>query len=301
MLSGRHTSAASCEMTQPAPTPTAPRMAGTAKQRWLRPGPPHGCIIARAVGCTHSAAAGSKHSTSHVNGSAPCGAPPPWAPQLPASRWQTPPCGHGDGSQPASQPATRTPHAAPAAAAPSTATSLPICGTPNALASLSSAFYSPMWPRAPSPSALLMLLLWQPVTVTLVPPASNNQPGWKCRCANQSLCTPLSSIPARREIFAYYEDHWSEGSYNQSWHDLFSGGTVTTIAVCEGHAVQEPGLATARMSDEHLCFAHAHNVRVVPGCVGCDVWSGAPDALSRCPVRRALPLLCCGVGRRLLS
>jgi hypothetical protein len=201
----------------------------------------------------------------------------------------------------ASQPATRTPHAAPAAAAPSTATSLPICGTPNALASLSSAFYSPMWPRAPSPSALLMLLLWQPVTVTLVPPASNNQPGWKCRCANQSLCTPLSSIPARREIFAYYEDHWSEGSYNQSWHDLFSGGTVTTIAVCEGHAVQEPGLATARMSDEHLCFAHAHNVRVVPGCVGCDVWSGAPDALSRCPVRRALPLLCCGVGRRLLS
>jgi hypothetical protein len=107
MLSGRHTSAASCEMTQPAPTPTAPRMAGTAKQRWLRPGPPHGCIIARAVGCTHSAAAGSKHSTSHVNGSAPCGAPPPWAPQLPASRWQTPPCGHGDGSQPASQPATR--------------------------------------------------------------------------------------------------------------------------------------------------------------------------------------------------
>jgi hypothetical protein len=148
-----------------------------------------------------------------------------------------------------------------------------------------------MWPRAPSPSALLMLLLWQPVTVTLVPPASNNQPGWKCRCANQSLCTPLSSIPARREIFAYYEDHWSEGSYNQSWHDLFSGGTVTTIAVCEGHAVQEPGLATARMSDEHLCFAHAHNVRVVPGCVGCDVWSGAPDALSRCPVRRALPPL----------
>eukprot|EP01047_Picozoa_sp_COSAG01_P031844 COSAG01_NODE_2278_length_7990_cov_4.925167_5_plen_246_part_00 len=188
--------------------------------------------------------------------------------------------------------------AAPPAAGCGCHTCLPLCGAPNALASLSSAFYSPMWP--PSPSAL-MLLLWQPVTVTLVPPASNNQPGWKCRCANQSLCAPLSSTPARREIFAYYEDHWSELSYNQSWLDLFSGGTVTTIAVCEGHAVQEPGLKTARMSDEHLCFAHAHNVRVVPGCVGCDVWSGAPDALSRCPVRRALPPLCCGVGRRLLS
>ena len=107
--------------------------------------------------------------------------------------------------------------------------------------------------------------------------------GWKCRCANQSLCAPLRTPKPDREVFAYYEDHWTNPDYNQTWLDLFSGGTVTTIAACEGHVAQEPGVLDARMSDEHLCYAHAHGVRVVPACIGCDVWSGSPGGLSRCP------------------
>jgi hypothetical protein len=107
--------------------------------------------------------------------------------------------------------------------------------------------------------------------------------GWKCHCANQSLCAPLRTPKADKEVFAYYEDAWTRPDYKQTWEDLFSGGTVTTIAACEGHVVQEPGVADARMSDEHLCYAHARGVRVVPACIGCDVWSGSPGGLSRCP------------------
>jgi hypothetical protein len=115
--------------------------------------------------------------------------------------------------------------------------------------------------------------------------AEQQQPpsGWKCRCANQSLCAPLRTPKPDQEVFAYYEDDWTRADYNQTWRDLFSGGTVTTIAACEGHAAQEPNTPDARMSDEHLCYAHARGVRVVAACVGCDVWSGSPGALSRCP------------------
>ena len=125
---------------------------------------------------------------------------------------------------------------------------------------------------------LLLLLLLAPVTEMAKPPA-----GWKCRCANQSLCAPLRTPKPEKEVFAYFEDHWTNPSYNSTWTDLFSGGTVTTIAECEAHIVQEPDNPTARMSDEHLCYAHARGVRVVPACIGCDVWSGSPNGLSRCP------------------
>ena len=106
---------------------------------------------------------------------------------------------------------------------------------------------------------LLLLLLLAPVTEMAKPPA-----GWKCRCANQSLCAPLRTPKPEKEVFAYFEDHWTNPSYNSTWTDLFSGGTVTTIAECEAHIVQEPDNPTARMSDEHLCYAHARGLAHTP-------------------------------------
>ena len=53
---------------------------------------------------------------------------------------------------------------------------------------------------------------------------------------------------------------------------------VTTIAVCEGNWQQE--LAAPVLPDELLCYAHGRGVRVVLGCVGCDVWSSDTH---RCP------------------
>jgi len=44
---------------------------------------------------------------------------------------------------------------------------------------------------------------------------------------------------------------------------MLRNGQVTTIAACGGDD---------RLSDEHLCMAHASGVRVVLGCEGCDVW-----------------------------
>jgi hypothetical protein len=85
--------------------------------------------------------------------------------------------------------------------------------------------------------------------------------GWRCRCANQSLCSPLSTTPRvrDREVFAYYEDAYGA----EGMERLLASGQVTTIAACGGDD---------RLDDDHLCMAHAAGVRVVMGCVGCDVW-----------------------------
>ena len=86
-------------------------------------------------------------------------------------------------------------------------------------------------------------------------------PGWRCRCANQTLCRPLATTPRVRakEVFAYYEDAYGELGMRR----LLASGQVTTIAACGGDD---------RLTDEHICMAHAAGVRVVLGCEGCDVW-----------------------------
>ena len=89
------------------------------------------------------------------------------------------------------------------------------------------------------------------------PPAA----GWRCSCANQSLCRPLVASPRVREkeVLAYYEDNYGDAGVRR----LLQNGQVTTIAACGGADM---------LLDEHLCMAHAAGVRVVLGCEGCDVW-----------------------------
>ena len=96
----------------------------------------------------------------------------------------------------------------------------------------------------------------------------SNEVGWRCSCANQSQCHPLATPAAVHEVFAYFEDR----NIDADFMSLFTDGVVTTIGVCERHAA-DTNDTNARMRDEHLCYAHSRGVRVVPGCVGCDVWS----------------------------
>ena len=91
--------------------------------------------------------------------------------------------------------------------------------------------------------------------------------GWRCHCAgNQSLCSPLSTAPPTKEVFAY----WEQTNGMQGLQDLFTDSVVTTIAVVD----------IKYLPDEMLCYAHSKNVRVVMGCIGCDVWASDTDS---CP------------------
>ena len=99
------------------------------------------------------------------------------------------------------------------------------------------------------------------LNTTMVLKSDDRPAGWKCSCANQSLCQPLSHTPRVRdkEVFAYYEDAYGDAGVER----MLRNGDVTTIAACGGDD---------RMLDKHLCMAHAAGVRVVLGCEGCDVW-----------------------------
>lgn len=118
---------------------------------------------------------------------------------------------------------------------------------------------------------LLLLLLPHHVVVGPAPPSGEGSPpaaGWRCRCANQSLCAPLSATPRvrQREVFAYYEDNYGVPGMTR----LLASGQVTTIAACGGDD---------RLDDDHLCMAHAAGVRVVMGCEGCDVWGNTKNCV----------------------
>ena len=103
--------------------------------------------------------------------------------------------------------------------------------------------------------------------------------GWRCQCANSSLCAPLTTPPADKEVFAYWEMPSPSSTGLEGMEQLFTDSAlVTTIAVCEGNWQQE--LAAPVLPDELLCYAHGRGVRVVVGCVGCDVWSSDTH---RCP------------------
>ena len=126
---------------------------------------------------------------------------------------------------------------------------------------------------------LLLLLLPHHVAVGPAPPSGEGSPpaaGWRCRCANQSLCAPLSATPRvrQREVFAYYEDNYGVPGMTR----LLASGQVTTIAACGGDD---------RLDDDHLCMAHAAGVRVVMGCEGCDVWGNTQRTVSGTPTRWA--------------
>ena len=106
----------------------------------------------------------------------------------------------------------------------------------------------------------LVALPW-PVVQLAAAAAPAHPAGWRCSCANQSLCSPLTRTPRAREkeVFGYYEDAYGDLGMRR----LLASGTLTTIAACGGED---------RLDDEHLCMAHAAGVRVVLGCEGCDVW-----------------------------
>lgn len=99
-------------------------------------------------------------------------------------------------------------------------------------------------------------------------PTAEKPAGWRCSCKNRTLCSPLVSTPRVREkeVFAYYEDAYGDEGIER----MLRGGQVTTIAACGGDD---------RLSDAHLCMAHAAGVRVVLGCEGCDVWGNTEQCV----------------------
>jgi di-N-acetylchitobiase len=118
---------------------------------------------------------------------------------------------------------------------------------------------------------LLLLLCAQTGTVVIADGGRGATPppaGWRCACANRSLCQPLAATPRAREkeVFAYYEDDYGDLGMRR----LLASGAVTTIAACGG---------ADRLADEHLCLAHAAGVRVVMGCEGCDVWGDTTNCV----------------------